>query len=218
MKAEEVKRALEAAVKGDTGDPTIFDKILAKEIPSKAIHDDELCYAFADISPQAPTHVLLIPKIRAGLTKISNATADHAGLLGHMMVQAAKIGAESCPDGFRLVVNSACLCTVQMHAAHLCPNARCPSVSPPACAVHLRRRRRRRPICVPPAHSHSRRTSDELAARLIATLARHGSQLPPDPIHIFGLAFVFDSGAYHQSLTWAILSSMLPYILDDRHL
>jgi len=57
------------------------------------------------VAPQAPTHVLLIPKVRAGLTQIRRATDDHATLLGHMMVQAGSIGVRECPDGFRLVIN-----------------------------------------------------------------------------------------------------------------
>ena len=89
----------------DDAERTIFDKIIAKEIPSTPVHDDDQCYAFADINPQAPTHVLLIPKERAGLTQIRNATAVHAELLGHMMVTASAIGKKLCPEGFRLVVN-----------------------------------------------------------------------------------------------------------------
>jgi len=104
---DEVVRAQAAALRRITDDeaPTIFDKIIAKEIPSKVIHEDELCLAFADISPQAPTHMLLIPKVRAGLTQIRKATTEHATLLGHMMVVAGKLGNDACPDGFRLVVN-----------------------------------------------------------------------------------------------------------------
>ena len=103
---DEVLKALEATQAGDTGDPTIFDKILAKQIPSTPVHEDDLCYAFRDINPQAPTHVLLIPKIRAGLTQIRHANPEqHCILLGHMMCVAAKIGREECRGGFRLVVN-----------------------------------------------------------------------------------------------------------------
>mmetsp|Transcript_52587 Transcript_52587/g.125580 ORF Transcript_52587/g.125580 Transcript_52587/m.125580 type:complete len:167 (-) Transcript_52587:75-575(-) len=89
----------------DSGAATIFDKIISKEIPASLVHEDELCLAFKDISPQAPTHILLIPKIRAGLTQISYSTPDHRMLLGHMMVEAGRIGRENCPEGFRLVVN-----------------------------------------------------------------------------------------------------------------
>lgn len=107
MASEEVAKAHAAALKRIADDElrTIFDKILSKEILSDAVYEDELVYAFRDISPQAPIHVLLIPKVRAGLTQIRRATEQHAALLGHMMVVAGQLGDEHCPDGFRLVIN-----------------------------------------------------------------------------------------------------------------
>ncbi|KAM1109415.1 hypothetical protein ACFX14_008999 [Malus domestica] len=57
-----------AAVNADTGAPTIFDKIISKEIPSNIVYEDDLVLAFRDINPQAPVHVLVIPKLRDGLT------------------------------------------------------------------------------------------------------------------------------------------------------
>lgn len=99
----EVSRA--AAAAGDAGKPTIFDKIISKEIPADVVYEDEVCLAFRDVAPQAPTHMLLIPKVRAGLTGISKAVPANAAVLGHMMVQAGRLGAEHCPSGFRLVVN-----------------------------------------------------------------------------------------------------------------
>ena len=107
MASEEVAKAHAAALKRIADDElrTIFDKILSKEILSDAVYEDELVYAFRDISPQAPVHLLLIPKVRAGLTQIRRATEQHAALLGHMMVVASQLGDEHCPDGFRLVIN-----------------------------------------------------------------------------------------------------------------
>ena len=107
MASEEVAKAHAAALKriADDDDRTIFDKILSKEILSDAVYEDELVYAFRDISPQAPIHVLLIPKVRAGLTQMRRATEMHTALLGHMMVVAGQLGDEHCPDGFRLVIN-----------------------------------------------------------------------------------------------------------------
>jgi histidine triad (HIT) family protein len=96
---------LQALAEADTAPPTIFDKIIAKQIPSTVVYEDDLCLVFKDISPQAPTHMLCIPKVRAGLTQISKATEAHASLLGHLMVQAGRIGAQHCPKGFRLVIN-----------------------------------------------------------------------------------------------------------------
>ena len=60
----------------DTGAPTIFDKILAKEIPSTIVYEDEDALAFRDVGPQAPTHILVIPKNRNGLTMFQNIATD----------------------------------------------------------------------------------------------------------------------------------------------
>mmetsp|Transcript_82026 Transcript_82026/g.235659 ORF Transcript_82026/g.235659 Transcript_82026/m.235659 type:complete len:140 (+) Transcript_82026:73-492(+) len=96
---------LKEASDRDSAPATIFDKILAKQIPSNPAFEDELCYAFHDIAPQAPVHVLLIPKVRAGLSQLSNATDDHKALLGHLMLKAGELGRQLCPEGFRLIVN-----------------------------------------------------------------------------------------------------------------
>ena len=85
--------------------PTIFGKILRKEIPADIIYEDELCLAFKDISPKAPTHILLIPKIL--IPKLADAQDKDQELLGHMMITVGKItrmlGIE---DAFRLVINN----------------------------------------------------------------------------------------------------------------
>ena len=97
---------------------TLFDKILAGEIPSTKVWEDELCYAFRDINPVAPTHVLLIPKRRDGLAKLGDADAEHAGILGHLMVTAAAIAKQEGLDDFRLVANSgegACQSVFHLH-------------------------------------------------------------------------------------------------------
>jgi len=69
------------------------------------VHSDDLCYAFRDIAPQGPTHVLVIPKERDGLTRLSNAREDQKALLGHLVYTAGQIGKKECPEGFRVVVN-----------------------------------------------------------------------------------------------------------------
>ena len=86
---------------------TIFDKIIRKEIPSTCVYEDDKCFAFRDIAPVAPTHVLLIPKVHEGLTGICKAEEKHAALLGHLMVTAAKIAKQEKLDenGYRLVIN-----------------------------------------------------------------------------------------------------------------
>ncbi|CAM9285717.1 unnamed protein product [Discosporangium mesarthrocarpum] len=94
------------AGKRDTAPATIFDKILAKEIPSTVVFEDSSVLAFRDINPQAPTHVLIIPKKREGLTQLSEAMTDHEGLLGHMLVVAAKIAAQEEVESYRVVINN----------------------------------------------------------------------------------------------------------------
>mmetsp|Transcript_124109 Transcript_124109/g.241812 ORF Transcript_124109/g.241812 Transcript_124109/m.241812 type:complete len:178 (+) Transcript_124109:47-580(+) len=105
--SDEVERARSAAVgrPNDTDPPTIFDKILAKEIPAKVVHEDETCFAFRDVNPQGPVHVLVIPRHRDGLTQLSKAREDQEGLLGHLLLVAGRIGKAECPEGFRIVIN-----------------------------------------------------------------------------------------------------------------
>ena len=83
---DEQTAALEAHLRGmaDSGEPTLFDKIVSGDIPADVIHEDALCMAFRDIAPQAKTHFLVIPKIRAGLTQLSKANEDHKQLLEHL--------------------------------------------------------------------------------------------------------------------------------------
>lgn len=82
----EVAKAQEAKPGGDT----IFGKIIRKEIPAKIVYEDDLCLAFHDVAPQAPTHVLVIPK-SPKLVMHQIATDEDAAILGHLMVKAAKI-------------------------------------------------------------------------------------------------------------------------------
>ena len=85
---------------------TIFKKIINKEIPAQIVYEDDLCLAFRDISPQAPTHVLLIPKKE--IPDLSEATLEDAPLLGHMLIKAAEIAGELGLDekGYRVVINN----------------------------------------------------------------------------------------------------------------
>ncbi|KAG5516329.1 hypothetical protein RHGRI_037146 [Rhododendron griersonianum] len=104
---DEEASARAAAATADTGAPTIFDKIIAKEIPSSIVYEDEKVLAFRDINPQAPVHVLVIPKLRDGLTDLGKAEERHRDILGELLY-AAKIVAEKegILDGFRVVINS----------------------------------------------------------------------------------------------------------------
>lgn len=87
---------------------TIFEKIIAREIPADIVHEDELCIAFRDVSPQAPTHILIIPK--KVIPRIGEATGDDQSLLGHLLLTAGNVatdlGVNSTDSGFRLVINN----------------------------------------------------------------------------------------------------------------
>jgi histidine triad (HIT) family protein len=79
---------------------TIFGKIIRKEIPADMVYEDEVCLAFNDVDPKAPTHILVIPR-----EPFEDATEADASTLGHVMQVAARLGQERCPNGFRLVTN-----------------------------------------------------------------------------------------------------------------
>lgn len=89
----------------DLAPATIFDKILKKEIPAEVVYEDERVLAFKDVNPQAPTHILVIPKRRQGLTMLRKATEEQKGVLGHMLVCVSKIVKQEGLEGYRLVVN-----------------------------------------------------------------------------------------------------------------
>ena len=87
----------------------LFCKIVAGEIPSRKVYEDEEFFAFHDIHPAAPVHFLVVPKVH--LPSLSHAQPAHAGMLGRMMVLAPRLaqeqGCEPYPDGgFRVVVNT----------------------------------------------------------------------------------------------------------------
>ena len=84
---------------------TLFGKIIRREIPADIVYEDDLCLAFRDINPQAPTHVLVIPKKE--IAKLSDAGAGDQALLGHLMLSAGQIARSlGVGDAFRLVVNN----------------------------------------------------------------------------------------------------------------
>jgi histidine triad (HIT) family protein len=83
----------------------LFCKIIDGSIPSKAIYQDDLCYAFADINPQAPTHILIVP--RQHIPSIAHAGKEHIGLLGHLHWAAAEIArSKGLARGYRTVINT----------------------------------------------------------------------------------------------------------------
>lgn len=83
---------------------TLFSKIIDREIPAEIEHEDDLCLAFRDISPQAPVHLLIVPK--KVIPRIGEASREDRELLGHMQLVAAELAKKlGLDDGFRLVVN-----------------------------------------------------------------------------------------------------------------
>lgn len=84
---------------------TIFQRIIDREIPSKFAHEDELCVAIHDVNPQAPVHVLIIPK--KPVPRIGAATAADQALLGHLLLTAAAVARKLGVDetGYRIVIN-----------------------------------------------------------------------------------------------------------------
>lgn len=82
----------------------LFCKLIAGQIPSKKVYEDEKVFAFEDINPQAPTHVLIIPKQH--IEGLNKASAEDAEILGYMQLAAAKLGRErGIESGYRTVFN-----------------------------------------------------------------------------------------------------------------
>ena len=97
---------------------TLFGKIIRREIPADVVYEDDLCLAFRDVNPQAPTHVLLIPKKEIDM--LANAKTEDQALLGHMMLAAGKIARHlGVGDAFRLVVNNGAAAGQSVFHLHL---------------------------------------------------------------------------------------------------
>lgn len=86
------------------GGKTIFKRIIDREIPATLLHEDDLCLAFRDVNPQAPTHVLVIPKKE--IPSLADADEGDVALLGHLLLTAKKIAVElGLENGYRTVIN-----------------------------------------------------------------------------------------------------------------
>jgi histidine triad (HIT) family protein len=85
---------------------TLFEKIVARQIPSKIVYEDDLVLAFHDVNPQAPIHVLIVPK--KPVPRIAEAQSGDHALLGHLLLKAAQVatllGIQE--TGYRLVINN----------------------------------------------------------------------------------------------------------------
>ena len=85
--------------------PSIFTKIIAKEVPADILHEDELCLAFRDINPRAPTHFLVIPKKE--IESLAELSDDDEAIVGRCIMIASKVAAsEGLDGGYRLVANT----------------------------------------------------------------------------------------------------------------
>jgi len=83
---------------------TIFQKIIDREIPADIVYEDDQCLAFRDVSPQAPTHVLVIPK--KPIPSVDDLAEEDAPLLGHLWIVIRNLATEfKLGDGYRVVVN-----------------------------------------------------------------------------------------------------------------
>lgn len=84
---------------------TIFTRIINREVPADIVYEDDLCLAFRDVSPQAPTHVLLIPK--KPVAALDEFTDEDRDLAGHLLMTVPKVASQlGLSDGYRTVINT----------------------------------------------------------------------------------------------------------------
>ncbi len=85
---------------------TLFEKIASRQIPADIVYEDDLVIAFRDVGPQAPTHVLVVPK--RAIPRIGEAAPSDHAVLGHLLIKAAEVARKLGIDqtGYRLVINN----------------------------------------------------------------------------------------------------------------
>ncbi len=85
---------------------TLFEKLIARQIPAAIVYEDDLVFAFRDINPQAPTHILVVPK--KPIPRIAEASTEDQSMLGHLLLKAAAVAEQVGlkADGYRLVINN----------------------------------------------------------------------------------------------------------------
>lgn len=95
-----------SSLPSDKGEPmsTVFQKIIDKEIPADIVYEDEDALAFRDVQPQAPTHILVIP--RKPIEKVAEMEAEDKELLGHLLWVAAEVARQEGLEDYRLVTNN----------------------------------------------------------------------------------------------------------------
>lgn len=86
-------------------EPTIFKRIIDKQIPAEIVYEDDLCLSFRDINPQAPVHLLVIPKKE--ILSLATASAEDQALLGHLLLVVRQLAErEGLTNGYRVIANT----------------------------------------------------------------------------------------------------------------
>ncbi|NBB99380.1 MAG: HIT domain-containing protein [Bacteroidetes bacterium] len=99
-------------------DRTLFQKIIAGDVPADIVHEDEQCMAFRDINPQAPTHLLIVP--RKPIPTLDDLEPEDADLVGHLFLVAQQLAAdEGLTEGYRTVFNCGDHGQQSVHHLHL---------------------------------------------------------------------------------------------------
>ena len=85
---------------------TIFSKIIRREIPADIVYEDDLCLAFRDVNPQAPVHILVIPK--QAIAKLADAESKDHALMGHLLLTVKRVAEQQglADHGYRIVINN----------------------------------------------------------------------------------------------------------------
>ncbi|WP_448571356.1 histidine triad nucleotide-binding protein [Trichothermofontia sp.] len=84
---------------------TVFGKIIRREIPAEIVYEDDLCLAFKDIHPQAPVHILVIPK--KAIAQLADAESQDHALMGHLLLTAKRVAEQvGLSNGYRIVINT----------------------------------------------------------------------------------------------------------------
>lgn len=86
--------------------PTIFSQIVNREIPAEIVYEDDVCLAFKDVNPQAPIHILLIPKKE--IASLNDLKSGDEGVMGHLMLKVPEIASKAgiSGEGYRIVANT----------------------------------------------------------------------------------------------------------------
>ena len=102
-----------------SSEPTLFQKIIAREIPADIVYEDDLCLCFRDIAPQAPTHLLLIPK--KPIPRVALAAAEDKDLMGHLILTVGEIARQEgiAEEGFRVIMNNGAMAGEAVPHLHL---------------------------------------------------------------------------------------------------